>query len=129
MAPHPKESSAVEQSNPNPEMPVSMLRILDVAHQLTAELGGWQHHPGLSLSPRNDIGGHPYLSVNLSHKTSPDEVNALLDDASLVLGVDVGVTRDDEEGDIGSLRVRDWRGTGVAVDVSGRIAAPTVVSS
>lgn len=97
---------------------VSGLRVLDVAHTITSELGEWQYHPGLATDTYNDMVGRPQVNFHLiASKATTGEIAEFLDGLAVVLGTVVHVSKHW----IGSATVTDFRGTGVSVYGNGRI--------
>jgi hypothetical protein len=104
--------------------PTSGTRVLDVAHQIVAELGTWQYHPALTVTVYTHMVNGPQVRISLMHHETDDATRAVfLDAATPVLDVDAMITASHDGGLLSVLYVQDFRGTGVAVHMSGRIHA------
>lgn len=102
--------------------PISATRLMDVAREITLQLGEFQHHPALTITTYNQLGSSPHVAILLSadRATTADQA-AFLDLLAIALDTVVRVSPTW----IGSAYSLGYRGTGVTVAGQGRIVEVT----
>lgn len=98
---------------------VGATRVLDTAHSVAAQLGGWKFHPALNITCHNLIvdGPHVHLALSGYRDVTYGEQAAFLEDLAVVLDTVVRVS----PSWIGTVAVADYRNSGVSVQAQGRI--------
>lgn len=100
-------------------VPISATRLMDVAREITLQLGEFQHHPHLMVTTFNRLAGRPHITFGLVGEEVPQaDQSVFLDQLATILDTVMHVTPDW----IGDVRRVDYQGTGVTVTGGGRIA-------
>ena len=103
-------------------IPISAMRLQDVAREISLQLGEWADHPALMVTTFNRLGRAPHITFGLVGEDVPQgDQSEFLDQLSTVLDTVVHVTPDW----IGDVRRVDYQGSGVTVTGAGRIAEAT----
>ncbi|WP_433701834.1 hypothetical protein [Nocardiopsis sp. CA-288880] len=101
---------------------ISATRILDLARDVTAELGEWQFHRDLVVSVNNRHGGAPLVYVSLSPDADDTTRREFIDAVAQALDTPVTALPCRAGGHLLSVSVADYDRTGVTVAASVQVA-------
>ncbi|GAA0972527.1 hypothetical protein Q7689_00070 [Nocardiopsis tropica] len=102
---------------------ISATRVLDLARDVTLQLGEWQFHRDLTVSVNNRHGGAPLVYMSLSPDANDSTRREFIDAFAAAMDTPVAVLPCRAGGHLLSVSVSDFDRSGVTVAASVQVAS------